>query len=216
MLDTFTGGVSWEEFYDKRDMPAPFLIYNQVPDRFLVQFLRKHAVQSAVEFGCGEGRNAIYLAQHGVFVEAYDLAANAIENARSFAARKEVTVSFSACDIFKQHFPSGKYDLVYDSGLFHHLAPHRRLEYRELVRTVLKPGGTFLLMCFAWGEGGGDDVDDYEFYKEPQVGVSFQKERLVRFFERDFYVHTIEKGEEQASGQEFSQPYLYECIFQKK
>ena len=41
MLDTFTGGVSWEEFYDKRDMPAPFLIYNQVPDRFLVQFFEE-------------------------------------------------------------------------------------------------------------------------------------------------------------------------------
>lgn len=71
-------------------------------------------------------------------------------------------------------------------------------------------------MCFAWGEGGGDDVDDHDFYREPRVGVSFQKERLVRFFERDFDTCAIEKGKEQASGQEFSQPYLYECVFQKK
>lgn len=94
MLDDFTGGVNWEAFYDKRDQPAPFLVYNQAPDHFLVEFLREHTVQSAVEFGCGEGRNAICLAQNGAFAEAYDLAENAIENARSFAARKKVTVDF--------------------------------------------------------------------------------------------------------------------------
>lgn len=84
------------------------------------------------------------------------------------------------------------------------------------MHSVLKPGGAFLLMCFAWGEGGGDDVDDCGFFKEPRVGVSFRKEQLIRFFEQDFNVCSIEKGADRGPEEGFSQPYLYECIFRKK
>lgn len=216
LLDNLAGSISWEEFYEKREQSAPFLLYNQTPDQFLIEFLQNHTVENALEFGCGEGRNAIYLAQNGVSVEAYDRAANAIGKAREFAAEKKVTPHFHTCDIFRHDFPREQVDLVCNSGLFHHLAPHRRLAYRDLVHAVLKPGGTFLLMCFAWGEGGGDDVEDCDYYREPRVGVSFRKERLVRFFERDFHICAIEKGREQTSGAGFSQPYMFECVFQKK
>lgn len=65
-----------------RDKPAPFLKYNKLPDKCVVDFMREHNIKNACEFGCGEGRNAIYLAKNDVDTEAYDLSEIAIENAK--------------------------------------------------------------------------------------------------------------------------------------
>ena len=52
----------------------------------------------------------------------------------------------------------GPYDLVYDSGCFHHLPPHRRISYLTLVDRLLAPGGMFALTCFAAGASGRDQL----------------------------------------------------------
>ena len=51
----------------------------------MVDFLKEHSIKKACEFGCGEGRNAIYLARHGVAVEAFDSSEVAIKNAKRIA-----------------------------------------------------------------------------------------------------------------------------------
>jgi hypothetical protein len=42
-------------------------------------------------------------------------------------------VDFQCCSIFAAALPGERYDLVYDSGCFHHLPPHRRQDYVALV-----------------------------------------------------------------------------------
>lgn len=60
-------------FIMKRDKPAPFLKYNKLPDKCIVDFIKEYNIKNACEFGCGEGRNAIYLAKNDIDTEAYDL-----------------------------------------------------------------------------------------------------------------------------------------------
>lgn len=93
MLDRYTEGVDWNAFYTKRDKPAPFLKYNKLPDKCVVDFIKEHNIGNACEFGCGEGRNAIYLAKNNVDTQAYDISEIAIENAkktRRKAGRKKL------------------------------------------------------------------------------------------------------------------------------
>ena len=40
MLDKYTDGVDWDTFYTNRDKPAPFLKYNKLPDKFVVDFIK--------------------------------------------------------------------------------------------------------------------------------------------------------------------------------
>ena len=47
--------------------------------------------------------------------------------------------------------PAGQFDLVYDSGCFHHLAPHRRITYLERVLPAVRAGGRFGIVTFAAG-----------------------------------------------------------------
>jgi len=72
LLDSQVANISWDDFYELRNYPAPFIIQNDLPDENLVEFLNSgFPITSAVEFGCGEGRNAIYMAKQGLNVVAY-------------------------------------------------------------------------------------------------------------------------------------------------
>lgn len=197
MLDRYAEGVDWNTFYSKRDKPAPFLKYNKLPDKCVVDFIREHNIKNACEFGCGEGRNAIYLAKNGVDTEAYDLSEIAIENAKRYARESQAErVTYKAENIFALDFMDQKFDLVIDSGIFHHLAPHRRLQYRDIVSSILAENGYFILLCFAAGEDGADEVDDYEFYRSKQTGTAFTEERLKEFWGEKLDVADIRKIEE--------------------
>lgn len=214
LLDSQAESVSWDEFYVLRNQHANFIIQNCVPDENLVEFFKKGIpITSSIEFGCGEGRNAIFMAKHGVSVTAIDCSTTAIENANSIAIQNGVKVDFRCQNVLKSAI-DGKYDFAYDSGMFHHLAPHRRLTYIELLKSVLKPGGYFGLVCFAWGENCADEVDDWEFYQQRQrVGVAFSKERLVELFSPHFEVVEIRKYRNGIPNTIQGLDFMWTCLF---
>ncbi|MFC0627737.1 class I SAM-dependent methyltransferase [Kribbella deserti] len=76
------------------------------------------------------------------------------------ARRRTEAVEFLEVDFLREEVPGGPYDLVYDSGCFHHLAPHRRLSYVKALREVLAPGGYFGICTFTAGLMGSDEPDD--------------------------------------------------------
>ncbi|HBA46896.1 MAG TPA: SAM-dependent methyltransferase [Lachnospiraceae bacterium] len=216
MLDRYTEGVDWDTFYVKRDKPAPFLRHNKLPDKCVVDFLKGHAVGNACEFGCGEGRNAIYLAQNNIETQAIDLSETAIHNAKRNAAECGAEkVAFQAGNLFEMDFGDRQFDLVIDSGVFHHLAPHRRLQYRDILWNILAEEGHFLLLCFAVGGDGAEEVDDYAFYRNRQTGTAFTRERLKTFWGEKFDILELRKGEDIAGPQMWESGYLYICVLRK-
>lgn len=216
MLDKYTEGVDWNTFYAKRDKPAPFLKYNKLPDKCVVDFIKEHNIRNACEFGCGEGRNAIFLAKNNVYTEAYDLSEIAIENAKRIARESRAEkVVFKAGNIFELDLRDKKFDLIIDSGIFHHLTPHRRLQYRDMVSEILADNGYFILLCFAAGEDGADEVDDYEFYKRRQTGTAFTRERLKEFWKLKFDIKELRKGENVVEARMWESEFLYICVLKK-
>jgi demethylmenaquinone methyltransferase/2-methoxy-6-polyprenyl-1,4-benzoquinol methylase/phosphoethanolamine N-methyltransferase len=107
-----------------------------------------------LDVGCGTGSLAIAArrkvgsdgAVHGI-----DAAPEMIEVARQKAGRKGVDVGFQVGLIEDIPFPDGRFDLVLNSFVLHHL-PHdlKRKAFVEIHR-VLKPGGRFLAADFGPG-----------------------------------------------------------------
>jgi 2-polyprenyl-3-methyl-5-hydroxy-6-metoxy-1,4-benzoquinol methylase len=129
LLDSQSDNVSWNDFYELRKQPANFIIQNDVPDENLVEFFNKGIpIASSIEFGCGEGRNAIFMAKQGIHVTAVDSSNIAIENAKKIALQKGVNIDFRCQNVLGGGI-NGRYDFAYDSGLLHHLQPHRRITY---------------------------------------------------------------------------------------
>ncbi|MCP2264271.1 class I SAM-dependent methyltransferase [Promicromonospora thailandica] len=99
-----------------------------------------------LDVGCGNGRNGAWLAARGAVVTGVDQAAPLLDQVRP-ALPAAMTVT--ALDVLRDPLPDGPFDLVYDSGCFHHLAPHRRITYRERILPLLAPGGRYGIVAFA-------------------------------------------------------------------
>ncbi len=180
---TSRGAGWWDGFYGDRDRAVPF--FRDVPDESLVDWHARGLVRRgrALDLGCGPGRNAIWLAQQGFQVDAVDLSAEALDWGRERAAAADVNVNFVQQSIFTLDETFGDYDLVYDSGCFHHLPPHRRVSYRWLLERVLADSGVFGLVCFAWGEMGSEEPD-LNLYRGGRLhgGVAYRDDDLRRLF----------------------------------
>jgi len=181
MLDALLadrGGAWWGEFFADRSKPCPFFV--DWPDESLAGWFAdgRLAPGRVLELGCGNGRNATYLAGLGCSVDAVDFSAQAIEWARERAAAADVTMRFQHCSIFDAAFADGSYDLVYDAGCFHHLPPHRRRDYVALVDRALRPGGRYGLVCFR--PEGGSGYTDQQVYERASLGggLGYTADRL--------------------------------------
>ena len=120
------------------------LVWSAGPNRFLVSEGGDLPPGRALDLACGEGRNAIWLAEQGWQVTGVDFADVAIEKARAIAARRGVDVDFRVADLLAFEPPEQSFDLV--------IVFYLQLVADE-VRTVVgragravAPGGTFLLV----------------------------------------------------------------------
>lgn len=221
MLDALLadrGDGWWNGFFSDRAKPCPFFV--EWPDENLVEWFDEGRLVPGrvLELGSGQGRNASFLAGRGCRVDAVDFSAEALGWAAERAKAAGVAVNFQCCDIFDAVFEEGSYDLVYDSGCFHHLAPHRRLAYVELVRRALKPGGRLGLVCFR-PEGGGDFTDQ-QVYENRSLGggLGYSEEHLrVLWDEEPFSVDVLRQMVKQGGeGPVFGEEFLWAVLATKE
>ncbi|MFK4117006.1 class I SAM-dependent methyltransferase [Streptomyces longwoodensis] len=215
------GGGWWDDFYADRSRPVPF--FADKPDENLVSALDRGLVPArgrALDLGCGPGRNALYLASRGFAVDAVDLSAAAVSWARERAAGTGADVRFLCGDAFalESELP-GPYDLVHDSGCFHHLPPHRRISYLALLERTLAPGGHFTLTCFAAGDGGmGSEAPDADFYGRSALdgGLAYSPESLRAIFSGLTEVELRRMREEPEDAPVFGKGFLWTAVFRRE
>jgi cyclopropane fatty-acyl-phospholipid synthase-like methyltransferase len=104
----------------------------------------------AVDLGCGEGDNALFLAQHGFDVTALDFAPAAIEKAKAKAQKAGTNVQFVVDDLTDLRQVSGTFDVLIDYGTFDDLTASQRSAYLRNVVPLAKPGAKFLMWNFEW------------------------------------------------------------------
>jgi cyclopropane fatty-acyl-phospholipid synthase-like methyltransferase len=109
---------------------------------------------SVLDVGCGTGENALYLAERGFDVAGIDGAPTAIEKARAKAKRRGLEVRFDLADALDLEAPARPFDTVIDSGLFHVFSDEDRPRFARSLGRVLRPGGSYVLMCFSEREPG--------------------------------------------------------------
>ncbi|HJV13914.1 MAG TPA: class I SAM-dependent methyltransferase [Propionibacteriaceae bacterium] len=104
----------------------------------------------AIDLGCGEGDNAIFLAQHGFQVTGIDFSRAAINKAKAKAREAGTDVEFLVDDLTRLTHVTGEFDLIVDYGTFDDLSVKDRAAYVDQVIPLAKPGAKFLLWCFEY------------------------------------------------------------------
>ena len=96
----------WDERYAGEE-----LLWRAEPNRFLVSETADLRPGRALDLACGEGRNAIWLAERGWHATGVDFSAAGLAKARRRAAERGVDVEWVEADV-REWRPPGPYDLV--------------------------------------------------------------------------------------------------------
>lgn len=98
----------WDARYGERDGG----MWSGRPNGRLVVEVADLAPGRALDVGCGEGADAIWLAQRGWSVTAVDISAVAVSRARAAAEQAGVTVEWLVADVLRTPLPGAAFDLV--------------------------------------------------------------------------------------------------------
>jgi SAM-dependent methyltransferase len=121
------------------------LLWTSAANRFLVEETATLPPGRALDVACGEGRNAVWLAERGWRVTGLDFSEVGLEKAGGLASARGVQAQWLMADLLQYMPEPRKFDLVL---VFYLQVPAE--QRRAIVRTVAEavaPGGTFLLVA---------------------------------------------------------------------
>ena len=126
--------------WDKRFWRQEFALGKE-PNPFLKKHIHLLPRGKALDIATGEGRNAVFLAQHGFEVDAIDISEMGLRKARKLAREKGVSVNTFPVDLDEYQIEKERYDLITN---FYFLK--RRLIPR--IKKGLKKGGRVIFETY--------------------------------------------------------------------
>src|SRR5712692_12125434 len=136
----------WNRFYTNSNAN-----FNKAPNGFLIQMVEGRRPGVALDYGMGEGRNAIYLASLGWQVWGFDPADAGVALAQKRAKELGLTLHASAVRDSEYDFGKEKFDLI----LFSWTMP---LVPVQKVVDSLKRGGAVVMECGADFVSGRNEI----------------------------------------------------------
>jgi SAM-dependent methyltransferase len=134
--------MSHEEAWDGRYAESQ-RIWSGNPNVALVSEISDLLSGTALDLGCGEGADAVWLAARGWQVTAVDISGVALGRARQHAADAGVAIDFQRHDL-QESFPSGSFDLV-SAQFLHFWEEFDREKILRRAAAAVAPGGTLII-----------------------------------------------------------------------
>lgn len=129
----------WDRRYEASD-----LLWTATPNRFLVAEVEGLEPGAALDVGCGEGRNAVWLAEQGWRVTGVDFSDVGLDKARRLAAARGVDVEWVLADVRSYQPAEAAYDLAV--VLYLHLPASERRAVHTAAARSLRPDGVLLVV----------------------------------------------------------------------
>ncbi|MEM8860205.1 MAG: class I SAM-dependent methyltransferase [Chloroflexota bacterium] len=166
--------------YESKELPWA----DELPPPEVIDFVSTAPPGRALDLGCGYGRTAIYLAQHGWQADGVDFVPAAIDEAivRSIAAEVVEKTRFFVGSASNPHMVEGPYDLAVDIGCMHSFTDEMLSKYSESLKKLLRSGATYLLYVH---------FRDEEAEDRPH---GILKETIAELFSSDFTLDKVEFG----------------------
>ncbi|MBG6180511.1 class I SAM-dependent methyltransferase [Arthrobacter sp. CAN_A1] len=163
------GQTYWDAFYNER--PS---IWSGHPNPQLVAEVADLAPGTALDVGCGEGADAIWLARQGWTVTAVDISQVALTRGAAHAVTDEASaarITWSRQNLLEWTPPESSFDLI--SAQFMHLPKDEREPLFTRLAAAVAPGGTLLIV--------GHHPTDMESgaHRPPRTDLFYTAEEIV-------------------------------------
>ena len=159
----------WDQVYDTEEFK-----YGTEPNVFFAENIKLFPPGKILFPAEGEGRNAVFSAQQGWDVTAFDQSIIAQQKALSLAREKGVEIEYLHGGFEEMPFHEASFDCVV--LVFAHFQAHREL-YHQIVSYWLKPGGIVLLEGFSKAQKGktsGGPKNPEVLFSEEELRSDFQ------------------------------------------
>jgi 2-polyprenyl-3-methyl-5-hydroxy-6-metoxy-1,4-benzoquinol methylase len=165
----------WDNKYLTRE-------YNSArePSRLLVQLLPLLPKGRALDIACGEGRNAIFLAQNGYDVDAVDISTVALERVAEAADHEGVKVNPIQADLENYEIPVGTYDLIINLNYLQ----------RSLVPAIkmgIKKGGAVIFETYTLEQQAIGHPKNPDFLLEPNELLHLFSDLHIFFYREGIF-----------------------------
>lgn len=167
--------------WDKRFGKKEFALGKE-PNPFLKKHIHLLPRGTALDIATGEGRNAVFLAQHGFEVDAVDISEKGLRKAQQLAREKGAKINTFAVDLDRFQIEKERYDIIAN---FYFLK--RRLIPR--IKKGLKKGGrvifeTYILDHRKLGTGGPKQA---KYFLKPNELLGFFKNFRIIFYREGIF-----------------------------
>lgn len=103
--------------------------------------------KKVLDIGCGEGKDAVYMAEKGYDVSAFDLTENGIRKTIALAQTKGVKINAYVDDINTFDI-SEQYDIIYSTGTVQYLFDENKEEFFKKLEKITKSDGIVFINVF--------------------------------------------------------------------
>jgi len=173
-----------EHFFKAYEGEPPWEVHQPQPAIVRLEEEAK-IIGSVLDIGCGTGANAIYLAERGHEVLAFELVPRAIEVAQQRLGERKLPIEFRVADVLRLGDLGKRYDTAIDAGVFHVFSDKDRPRYVENIHRHLKPGAKLYLLCFSEHQPG---TEGPRRMTQQEIRDSFRDGWLVESIEPTFYL----------------------------
>ncbi|MCL2446208.1 MAG: methyltransferase domain-containing protein [Oscillospiraceae bacterium] len=129
---------------------------------------------------CGEGKDAVFFANNGYIVSAFDIAQSGLDKGRKLAECNGCVVSFFTADI-REFIPNDTFDIIYTSGGLLYFAPDKREEMMSIYKQKTTPGGLHAVNTFVekpFIARAPDSEDNEHYWKSGELFSHYQNWRF--------------------------------------
>ena len=171
--------ATWHERFHSKEY-----VYGTDPNEFIETMQNQLKLSGqALAIAEGEGRNAVYLAEQGMEVTAWDLARSGLDKTERLAEERRVSVLTEQVDLAQADWPQDAWDLII--CVFGHFPKDVQRKTFDCIRQALKPGGHFLMEVYsidqpAYGTGG--PTQESFLYRPEEVLEAFREFKILHFF----------------------------------
>ena len=135
--------------YDER-YEQPGYYWGKTPSQMcyrVLQLLPPERPLRVLDIGCGEGRNAVFLARNGYHVTAFDASPKGVEKTKQLAADAGVRIEAFVADINEFRLAE-EFDVLFSTGVLQYVPPEQRQDLFANYREHTNPGGLNVFSVF--------------------------------------------------------------------
>lgn len=187
---TDPAAARWNERYSNEAFA-----YGEEPNLFLKEQLSQLPAGKILFPAEGEGRNAVYAAQQGWTVAAFDISQEGKTKAMRLAEKNKVTIQYIVGDLQALDFEEEQFDAI--ALVFAHFPPNLKSLYHTTLSKYLKKGGTIILEAFSKKHidyvtanekvGGPKDIDT--LFSVEEIKADFPGYEILELTEKEVELH---------------------------